>query len=131
MAGLTTGLGQWVQSINPTGTSTIINVPKSSIRLVNCVGSWVVYRSASGAEPNDPAFCTWYFNGTALYASKPFAQLTTGDIVYTDYALTAPFNGNNLYYGLNLAASSSAGWPGDNYQINTIGVIGSHNSCGF
>jgi hypothetical protein len=131
-----TGLGQYVLSISPGATSKVNSVPQSNIKLVNRVAFYQFYRTPIGGSNNigtNPS-CSYDFNGTdPLFAAKSLASLSTGDIVYIDSALTLPYNGGNLYFGLNEnIGGEGTYWTGDLYEISTGGVIGdTSENCSF
>jgi hypothetical protein len=131
-----TGLGQYVLSISPGATSKVNSVPQSNIKLVNRVAFYQFYRTPIGGSNNigtNPS-CSYDFNGTdPLFAAKSLASLSTGDIVYIDSALTLPYNGGNLYFGLNEnIGGEGTYWTGDLYEISAEGVIGdTSENCSF
>lgn len=131
---ITTGVEQWVVSLNPTVTKKVNPVSESNVYLVNRVGAYTFYRSTTGGANNvSNSGCSLPFPGTTpLYCDKPFSSIAIGDYVYTDYALSIPFNGGSLYFTLWYSVGSMA-FDGSLYQISAAGQITDINvgGCAF
>jgi hypothetical protein len=126
-----TGIGQWVLSINPAVTAKVNTVPEANIKFVNRTGAIQIFRSITGGTGGtlNPA-CTFGTGPSIPIYTRFGMQAANGDIVYTDNGLTVPFNGSNIYWGIDPIAGST-GWGGTQWQISTIGQIGNVSDCGF
>ena len=129
-----TALEQWVLSINPTVTAKVNPVPEANIKLVNRVGAIQIFRWDTGGVggPSNP--------GCGPFGSAPpyipiYTQFgmsaPNGAIVYSDAALTTPFNGGALYWSVD-PIQNNPGYSGQQWQISALGVItDTSQSCLF
>ena len=127
-----TGIGQWVLSIDPNLTAKVNPVSEANVKLVNRVGAFSYYRTNVGSASSTPGspVCDLTFSGTTpIYSAVSLPNINVGTIVYDDYALTTPFSGGSLYYGIN--GSIGGSWFGDVYQISNTGVVMAVSNCGW
>jgi hypothetical protein len=121
---ITTGVGQWVLSINPGVTKKVDGVTGTNIKFINRVGAYALYATSPGgvAGAGNPG-CSLTFSGTTpLYCVHPVSGLIVGDFVYTNPTMTTPFVGGALWYGIwNVIGDPS--WYGNLYQISNTGQI--------
>jgi hypothetical protein len=119
-----TGVGQYVLSINPNLTSNVNNAATANIKFVNRVGVMPVYRWDTGgvASSSNPG-CSGGVNRpyVPIYTQNGISAVN-GDIVYTDAAGTALFNGGGLYWVVD-ASSNNPFYSGQQWQITSLGVI--------
>jgi hypothetical protein len=126
-----TGLGQYVLSINPDGTTSVNFVPKATIRLVNRVGAYTFFRATTGgANDSSNPGCQIPFPGTTpLYCVKPYVSLQVGDFVFNDYTLASPFNGGSNWWALWFRTADSS-WTDRLYRISNTGEITTISTAG-
>ena len=129
---VTTGVGQWVLSIDPPAYANVNSVPKANIEFVNRIGSYPLYATIGSASafPSNAA-CNLTFSGTnPIYCIHSQGSIVIGDFIYTDSAMTTPFIGGDLYYGIwDIIGSPS--WWGDVYQISNTGQVTAISNCSW
>ena len=79
-----------------------------------------IFGFGSTGNTNAATACTLNDDSVDLYS--PDAVLGIGSILYTDLALTIPFDGNGWSW-------HTGGLPGLTYVISSVGVIGGSSTC--
>jgi len=74
---------------------------------------------------NAAGACSTYTTTRAYYSTKPLLSLTNGDIIYDDFGLSIPTNGNGKWIALTVGGVGTK----RPIQINTNGSIMSSYYC--
>ena len=115
-------------------TSHINPVTSTTVRLINVLGAYTLYRSnVGGVGGTSNPGCSFGTNPPIIpiYTVKSFNSSVTGDYVYTDIGLTTVFNGGGNYWVVDVV-SGDPNYAGFQWQISNTGqIMDTTQYCGF